>query len=57
MTLKLYGGGTRALKIRLVAAHCDVPLEWEFITMGVQNKLPEFLSLNPTGKVRIARTN
>lgn len=51
--LKLWGAGTRATKVQLVAALCGVPTEMPPFTFGVTNKTPEFLAMNPLGKVRV----
>lgn len=49
--LKLYGIGTRTLKVQLVAAFSNVELEKMPFTRGVTNKTPRYLAMNPQGKV------
>lgn len=48
--LKLYGGGSRSLKCKLTASFAGVELELAPFTMGITNKTPEFLAINPIGK-------
>ena len=48
--LKLYGAGTRVLKVEVVAAFAGIQLEKPAFTMGVTNKTPWYLKMNPNGK-------
>ncbi len=45
------GQSTRALKVELVASFADVELEEATFTMGITNKTPRYLAMNPLGKV------
>ncbi len=49
--LKLYGASTRVLKVDLVASFANVELEKPPFTMGITNKTPRYVALNPLGKV------
>ena len=51
--LRLRGSNGRAIKVEFVAAFADdVPVELDrTFTFGISNKTPEFLRLNPRGKV------
>ena len=51
--LRLRGSNGRAIKVEFVAAFADdVPLELDrTFTFGISNRTPEFLKLNPRGKV------
>ena len=51
--LKLYGASTRSLKVDLVASFADVELEKPPFTMGITNKTPRYLAMNPLGKVTV----
>lgn len=54
--MKLYGfpPSPNTRKVQAVAAHIDVPLEFEFvdITKGKQ-RAPEFLAINPNGRTPV----
>lgn len=50
--LKLYGSGFRGLKCRLVASFAELEVECPPMTMGITNKTPEYLAMNPNGKAR-----
>jgi glutathione S-transferase len=56
--LILYGSGrsTRALKVELVASFADVELEKVPFTMGITNKTPRYLAMNPLAKVLLTLT-
>ncbi|RHX98139.1 hypothetical protein DYB25_006479 [Aphanomyces astaci] len=59
MAYKLFvpQGGARAFKIFIAAEYSGVNLEIpETFVMGVDNKSPEFLKLNPLGKVPVLQT-
>ena len=53
MTLKLhtYPGNKNAFKALIAAQYIGVQIEVPPFNMGVDNKKPEFLKLNPNGKV------
>ena len=53
MALKLhtYPGNKNAFKALIAAQYIGVPIEVPPFNMGVDNKKPEFLKLNPNGKV------
>jgi len=53
---KLYGAGTRTLKVELVAAFAGIELEKAPFTMNVTNRTPWFLKLNPNGKIPVVVT-
>jgi len=53
---KLYGMGTRAFKVELVAAFSGVELEKPPFTFGVTNRTPWFLKANPLGKIPVLFT-
>ncbi|KAF5833311.1 hypothetical protein DUNSADRAFT_10432 [Dunaliella salina] len=46
----LYGMGPRALKVQLVAAFANVEIQKAPFTMGITNKTPWYLKMNPNGK-------
>ena len=48
--LKLYGQGSRAEKVLIVALHAGVELETPPFTAGITNKTPWYLKMNPNGK-------
>ena len=53
MTLKLhtYPGNKNAFKALIAAQYIGVQVEVPPFNMGVDNKKPDFLKLNPNGKV------
>lgn len=53
MTLKLhtYPGNKNAFKALIAAQYIGVQIEVPPFNMGVDNKKPDFLKLNPNGKV------
>ena len=53
--LKLYSypGNKNASKALIVAKYAGVELDTPRFTLGVDNKTPAFLKLNPNGKVRV----
>ncbi len=54
--MKLYGFpfSPNTWKVRAVAAHLGLPLEFAFVDMANgQHRSPEFLALNPTGRVPV----
>jgi glutathione S-transferase len=56
MTMKLYGfpPSPNTWKVRAVAAHLNVPLEFQFVNLAVgEQKTPEHLAFNPTGRTPI----
>lgn len=53
---KIYGAGARALKVALVAEFAGVEYENAPFTMGITNKTPWFLKLNPNGKIPVLVT-
>ena len=50
-TPKLWGLGWRTWKIKLVAELVGFEYTMPPFTFGVTNKLPEYLEMNPHGKV------
>ena len=56
MTLKLhtYPGNKNAFKALIAAQYIGVQIEVPPFTFGVDNKKPEFLKLNPNGKVGVS---
>lgn len=54
--LQLYGAGSRALKVELVAAFAGVEIEMPSFIMGVTNKTPWFMEMNPNGKIPVLKT-
>lgn len=58
MSLKIwtYPGNYRVQKAQICAKYCDVSIEEVSVTMGVTNKSPEFLKMNPLGKVPTLQT-
>jgi glutathione S-transferase len=51
--MKLYGipGSPNTWKVRAVAAHLAIPLEFELVNIRTgQNRTPDYLALNPTGR-------
>lgn len=54
MTFKLWSppGNKNAYKAQIAAKYVGVKLEQPSMEMGKTNKTPEFLKLNPFGKVR-----
>jgi glutathione S-transferase len=56
MIMKLYGfpPSPNTWKVRAVAAHLGLPLEFELIDLAKrQQRTPEFLALNPTGRTPV----
>jgi len=58
MALKLYTteGNSRAFKTLIAAAYNGVEIEIVPVEMGKTNKTPEFLALNPNGKIPTLQT-
>ena len=51
--MKLYGfaGSPRTWKVRALASHLGIPLEFEHLDFANgENRTPEYLALNPTGR-------
>ena len=51
--MKLYGfaGSPRTWKVRALAAHLGIPLEYENLDAAKgDNRTPKYLALNPTGR-------
>jgi len=51
--MKLYGfaGSPRTWKVRAVAAHLGIPLEYENLDPAKgENRTPKYLALNPAGR-------
>src|SRR5690242_9225509 len=51
--MKLYGfaGSPRTWKVRALAAHLGIPLEYENLdAIKGDNRTPQYLALNPTGR-------
>jgi elongation factor 1-gamma len=46
-------GGARTLKLQVIANYAGVELEIPQFTMGESNKTPEFLKMNPMGRVPV----
>jgi glutathione S-transferase len=54
--MKLYGfpGSPNTWKVRALAAHLGLPIEFEFVDLAKgQQRTPEFLALNPTGRTPV----
>ena len=55
--LKLYGQGSRAQKVRLVALFAGVELDIPPFTAGITNKTPWYLKMNPNGTWPVLQTH
>jgi len=56
LTIYTYPNNHRVLKTLVAAAYNGVKVNVETIQMGVDNKTPEFLAMNPTGQVPVMST-
>lgn len=53
---KLYGQGSRVLKVRAVALFAGVELDIHPFTAGLTNRTPWYLAMNPNGKWPVLQT-